>query len=51
MEPTVYIEGHGLYFKVRDLPDGRRLFAYPIMNGKARLGIGDPESSFMDDLW
>lgn len=39
------------YYKIRDLPNGKRLFAFPITFGRARLGIGDPDVAFMDNLW
>lgn len=37
--------------RARVFPDGRAAWIYPLTFGRARLGVGDPRSGSMDDVW
>jgi hypothetical protein len=39
------------YLALRELADGRALYAYPLAFGRARLGIGARDAGWFDDEW
>lgn len=39
------------YFYTKVLPDGRGVYVFPLLLGRARLGIGLHGSEFIDDVW
>lgn len=39
------------FIETRDLGDGRTLFVFPLLGGRARLGIGPSREQYFYDEW
>lgn len=42
---------HSCTIFTKDLPPGRQAWVFPLLFGRARLGVGPAQGDTFDDLW
>ena len=36
---------------IKELPDGREVYVFPLLGGRARVAVGPPLAPYVDDVW